>query len=73
MNVAKFISKIAKLFLCLSNGACTELFEILHESKSGLACTCTGGFVSLNELSLSVHLEISDFSIDFFNKLFHFV
>ena len=67
-----FFFKNCKLFLCFSNGHCAELLEVLHESKSGLACTCTSCLVALNELSFSVHLEISDFSIDFFNKLFHF-
>ena len=67
-----FSFKKCKLFLCLSNRNCAELLEVLHEGESGLAGTCTGGLVSLNELSFSVYLEISDFSIDFFNKLFHF-
>ena len=67
-----FFFKNRKLFLCLSNGHCTEFLEVLHESESSLTCTCTGGLVALNELSFCVHLEISDFSIDFFNKLFHF-
>ena len=67
-----FFYKFCKLFLCFSNGHCAEFLEVLHESKSGLAGTCASGLVALNDLSFSVHLEISDFSIDFFNKLFHF-
>ena len=67
-----FFVKTYKLFLCLSNGNLTEFLEIFHESKSSLACAGTGSLVSLNDLSFSIYLEISDFSIDLFNKLFHF-
>ena len=66
-----FLQKM-QLFLCFLNRNLAELLKVLHESESGLACACAGSLVSLNELSLGVYLEIGDFSIDFFNKLFHF-
>ena len=61
-----------KLFLCFLNRDFAELFEVLHKVESSLTGTCTGGLVSLNNLSLCICLEVGDFSSDFFNELFHF-
>ncbi len=60
-----------KLFLGYFDGNLTELLKVFHKSKSGFAGAGTGSLVSLDNLSLSVDLELSDFSLDLFYKLFH--
>ena len=60
-----------KLFFCFSYGNLAEFLEVVHEFKGGLACACTGSFVTLNYLSLSVYLEGFDVCIDIFYKCFH--
>ncbi len=60
-----------ELLLGLGHGSLAEFLQVLHQIKGSLAGAGTGGLVTLNNLSLSVQLESGDFSIDFFDKLFH--
>ena len=57
--------------LCSFDRDLAELFEVLHETESSLAGASAGSFVTLYDLSLSVLCELSEFSVDFFNKCFH--
>ena len=50
-----------------------EFLQVLHDGESSLAGTGASSFVSLDELSFSVLLEVSDLSIEFLNKCFHCV
>jgi len=60
-----------QLFLSSFYRCLAELLEVFHEFESSLASASASGLVSLNELSFGIYLEVGDFSIDLFNKLFH--
>ena len=72
-TLQEIAKKCKKLFLGLFDGNFTELFEIFHELKSGLAGAGASSFVTLYDLGLSVLCILGKFSSDFFNKCFHFV
>ena len=66
-----FIFTGSGTLLGLLYGNLAELLEVLHEGQGGLTGAGTSGLVTLHYLCFGVLGEFSEFSIDFFNKLFH--
>ena len=52
-------------------GHLPELFQILHEGEGDLASACSGGFISLSDLSTGIGCKNLILGIDFLYKLFH--
>ena len=66
-----FIFTVTGILLSLLNGNFAEFLHVLHDGEGGLAGAGTSGLVTLHYLCFGVLGEFSEFSIDFFNKLFH--
>ena len=66
-----FLINWKKCLLSSFHGNLAELLEVLHEGQGGLTGAGTSGLVTLHYLCFGVLGEFSEFSIDFFNKLFH--